>query len=132
MTATIPQSVPTVTEAADALALAIHDSAEWRRWSDARERSERDPQLRKAQERLAGLSLKFRAARAQGKGMVGPDLAEFNQLQSEVQSSPLTREREEAGAALVRFLQDTNRLLSDALGVDFAVNAAPRGGGCCG
>lgn len=132
MATTISQAALTVAEAAGALARAIHDSAEWRRWTEAGERFDRDPRLRTAQERLAELSRKFQSARSQGKGMFGPDLAELNRLQTEVQSSPQARERDEAAAALVRLLRDTNGLLSEALGVDFATNAAPRSGGCCG
>jgi cell fate (sporulation/competence/biofilm development) regulator YlbF (YheA/YmcA/DUF963 family) len=132
MATTVPQTALTVAEAAEVLARAIHDSAEWRRWSDARERFDADPQLRQMQQRLAELSRKFQSARAQGRGLFGPDLAELNRLQSEVQASPLARARDEAGAALIQFLQDTNRLLSDTLGVDFAANAAPRQSSCCG
>jgi len=132
MATTVPQTALTVAEAADVLAHAIHDSAEWRRWSDARERFDSDPQARRTQDRLTELSHKFQSARTQGKGLFGPDLAELNRLQSELQSSPLARARDEAGAALIQFLQDTNRLLSDTLGVDFAANAAPRQSSCCG
>ncbi|NWG00705.1 MAG: YlbF family regulator [Thermoanaerobaculaceae bacterium] len=132
MATTVPQTALTVAEAAEVLARAIHDSAEWRRWSDARERFDADPQLRQMQQRLAELSRKFQSARAQGRGLCGPDLAELNRLQSEVQASPLARARDEAAAALIQFLQDTNRLLSDTLGVDFAANAAPRQSSCCG
>ncbi len=132
MATTVPEAAPTVAEAAEAFARAILDSAEWRRWSSARERCDTDETIRQAQQRLAELSHKFQSARASGKGLFGPDLAELKRLQGEVMSSPVTRERDEAGAALVQFLQDTNRLLSDALGVDFAANAAPRKSGCCG
>jgi cell fate (sporulation/competence/biofilm development) regulator YlbF (YheA/YmcA/DUF963 family) len=132
MATTVPQTTMTVVEAAEAFARALLDSAEWRRWSATRERFDADPQQRRNQERVEELSRKFRAARAQGKGLFGPDLAELNRLQSEVQTSPLARERDEAGAALIQFLQDTNRLLSETLGVDFAANAAPRQSSCCG
>lgn len=132
MATTVPQTTTTVAEAAEAFAQAMHDSPEWRRWSEARECFDSDPQLRRTQERLEELSLKFRAARAQGKGLFGPDLAELNRLQSDVQTSPLAKERDEAASALVQFLQDTNRLLSGTLGIDFAANAAPRQGSCCG
>lgn len=132
MATTVPEAVMTVAEAAEVFARAILDSAEWRRWSGARERCDTDATLRQAQQRLEELLRKFQSSRAQGKGLFGPDLAELNRLQSEVQASPLARERDQAGAALVQFLQDTNRLLSEALGVDFAANAAPRQSGCCG
>ena len=132
MATTVSRTALTVAEAAEAFARAIHDSAEWRRWSDARERFDSDPQLRQTQQRLAELSRKFQSARAQGRGLFGPDLAELNRLQSEVQASPLARARDEAGAAFIQFLQDTNRLLSETLGVDFAANAAPRQSSCCG
>ncbi len=132
MATTVPQTTMTVAEAAEAFAHAIHDSAEWRRWSGARERFDADPQLRQTQQKLGELSRKFQSARAQGKGMFGPDLAELNRLQSEVQTSPLAKERDEAATALIQFLQDANRLLSETLGVDFAANAAPRQSSCCG
>ena len=132
MATTVPEAAMTITEAAEVFARAILDSAEWRRWSSARERCDSEASLRQAQQRLTELSRKFQSSRAQGRGLFGPDLAELNRLQGEVQSSPLAQERDQAGAALVQFLQDTNRLLSDTLGVDFAANAAPRGGGCCG
>ncbi len=132
MATTASTMVLTVAEAAEAFARAIMDSDEWRRWTDARERCESDATLRQAQQRLAELSRTFQSARARGKGLFGPDLAELNRLQGEIQSSPLVQERERAAATLVQFLQDTNRLLSETLGVDYAANAAPRQGGCCG
>ena len=132
MATTVSRTELTVAEAAEAFAQAMLDSPEWRRWSDARERFEADPQLRQTQQRLGELSRKFQSARAQGKGLFGPDLAELNRLQREVQASSLAKERDEAAAALVQFLQDSNRLLSDTLGVDFAANAAPRQSSCCG
>jgi cell fate (sporulation/competence/biofilm development) regulator YlbF (YheA/YmcA/DUF963 family) len=132
MATTVPQRTMTVVEAAEVFARALLDSTQWRRWRDACERFDADPQLRQIQRRLAELSRKFQSARAQGKGLFGPDLAELNRLQSEVQTSPLAKERDEAASALVQFLQDTNRLLSEMLGVDFAANAAPRQSSCCG
>ena len=132
MATTVSRTELTVAEAAEAFAQAMHDSPEWRRWSDARERFEADPQSRQTQQRLGELSHKFQSARAQGKGLFGPDLAELNRLQSEVQTSPLAKERDQAASALVQFLQNANRLLSGTLGVDFAANAAPRQSSCCG
>ncbi len=132
MVTTVPQTTTPMAEAVEAFAQAMLDSFEWRRWSDARERFNSDPTMRQTQERVAELSRTFQLARAQGKGLFGPDLAELNRLQNDLQTSPLAKERDEAAAALVEFLQDTNRRLSDCLGVDFAANAAARKSSCCG
>ncbi len=132
MATTVPQAAMTIAEAAEVFARAILDSAEWRRWSGARERFDADTNIRQAEQRLAELSRKFQSARTQGRGLFGPDLAELNRLQGELQSSPLAHERDRAGVALMQLFQDANRLLSDTLGVDFAANAAPRQSSCCG
>lgn len=123
----------TVIEAAEAMAREIQESFEWRRWEEARAHFDNDPGMIQASRRLRELTREFRMAQAQGKGLVGPDLAEMDRLQSEVQSSPLTRERDASAQALLEYLRDVNRVLSDGLGVDFAATAAPRQGrGCCG
>lgn len=121
-----------VAQAAQVLAGAIQASPVWQEWEHACATFESDPELRKAMARLQQLSLQFRQARTQGRGFFGPDLAEMNRLQTQIQQSPLAQKRDAAAQALLSFLQATNRILSDALGIDFAASAAPRGGGCCG
>lgn len=123
---------PGVVQAAKALAEAIQLSPTWKAWEQACARFDGDSDLRQAMERLQQLSMKFRKARAQGRGFFGPEVAEMNRLQMQIQQSPLAQERDEAAQALLRLLQATNRVLSDALGIDFAASAAVRGGGCCG
>ncbi len=123
---------PGVVQAAKALAEAIQGSPAWQAWEQACARFESDAELRRAMERLQQLSMQFRQARAQGRGLFGPAMAEMNRLQMEIQQSPLAQKRDQAAQALLSFLQATNRVLSDALGIDFAASAAPRGGGCCG
>ncbi|MFN3412550.1 MAG: YlbF family regulator [Thermoanaerobaculum sp.] len=129
----VPETVtPGVVHAAKALAEAIQGSPVWKAWEQACARFDSDPELRRAVERLQQLSMRFRQARAQGKGFFGPEVAEMNKLQMQIQQSPLAQKRDEAAQALLSLLQATNRILSDALGIDFAANAAARGGGCCG
>ncbi len=122
----------TMVEAAEAFASALAASEAWQRWESAKRRSDADQELSEATKRLAELTRGFRAGGGTGRGMPGPELEEMIRLRVFVQDSPLARETEEAAQALVAFLQDANKLVSDFLGLDFAVNAAPRGGGCCG
>ncbi len=122
----------TMVEAAEAFASALAASEPWQRWESAKRRSDADQELSRATKRLAELARGFRAAGGSGRGMPGPELEEMIRLRVFVQDSPLARETEDAAQALVAFLQDANKLVSDFLGLDFAVNAAPRGGGCCG
>lgn len=127
-----PKQPVSLEEAADSFVEAIHQTDAWRRWEAARQRCDDDAALVATQHRLAELSSRLRAARAVGRGLFGPDLAEFNRLQAELQASPHVRERDQASVALLTFMQDLNRSLSEKLGVDFAVCATPRGGSCCG
>lgn len=123
---------PGVSQAAQALAKAIQASPAWKTWEEACARFDRDPEMRGVRARLQELSMRFHQERAQGRGFFGPEVAEMNRLQMQIQQSPLAQRRDEAAQALLRFLQATNQVLSDALGIDFAASAAPRGGGCCG
>lgn len=126
------QGTMTVAAAAEAFAGSLHESAAWRSWEQAQARFQDDFGIKEATARMDELSRQFRSARAQGQGLRGPELAELNRLQTQLQESPLARERDAAAQALLGFLQDANRLLSEALGIDFAANAAPRQSNCCG
>ncbi len=58
-------------------------------------------------------------------------------MKNEAQSNPLQDDefylrQQEAWKKVVELLQSINRKISKMLGIDFASDATPRRGGCCG
>ena len=69
--------------------------------------------------------------RAQQAGDARPgQVREIRTAQARVQAHPRVRELVEAREAVGRFLQETNLVISDVLGVDFGQTAGPAGGAC--
>lgn len=132
------QAAPPVTlgwEAHDAalkLAKAIQALPEWRELQEARTRFRTDPEIASIMARYRRAFSAWKAARQRGAGLTGPDAVEMAESQHQLEEHPLFRRQHEAHQAVASALRDINLVLSAELELDFAANAAPRGGGCCG
>ncbi len=125
-------AVATTLEAAEILAKAIQATPEWKEFQDARVAFEHDAELQELVSRYRRLVQSWQAARQRGQGLTGNEAMQLSRLQSQIEDHPVYQREREAGSALVALLQMVNQNLSAELGLDFAANAAPRGGGCCG
>jgi len=121
-----------VFHAADALAQAIQQTPQWEEWENARAAFDRDDDVKRLRARLERVASRWRAAQAAGKGLIGQEARELAEAQEALQGHALFVRQQEAGRQLVVLFQQTNELISSMLGIDFAANALPRGGGCCG
>ena len=119
-------------EAARALSEAIRGTAEWRELVNAQEAAQRDGDLNRIVARHQELLLARRAIEARGQDFAGKELVEMIALQSRLQGHELQVRQQEAWQGVVRLLQEANRAMSRELGIDFASNAAPSRGACCG
>ena len=119
-------------EAAETLAHAIQATPEWAEFQSAQRAVERDAELQDLMVRYRQLAQSWRAAQQRGEGLMGKAAMELPQLQSRIEGNANYQRQQEAGSAVVALLQKVNQALSAELGLDFAANAAPRGGGCCG
>jgi cell fate (sporulation/competence/biofilm development) regulator YlbF (YheA/YmcA/DUF963 family) len=121
-----------VLEAAAALAQAIQASAEWQELLNVQEAAQADTQFAHMVARHNELSRLQNSARSGGQGLDGKLLVEFIALRDQVQRHELHVRQQEAGSAVVELLRRINGKISADLGFDFASNASPRRGGCCG
>ncbi len=129
-----PSSKPmdALERAAQTLADAIKSSPEWQEWQEATTAFENDATAAEWMRRYHELADRWRQAQAQGRGLLGQEAAELAEIQNRIQRHELFIRQQEAGRALLALFQRTNDLISSHLGLDFAANAASRGGGCCG
>lgn len=125
-------NVTTAIEAGEILAHAIQATPEWKQLQEAREDFDRDDRLQGLLSRYRQLAQLWRVAQQRGQGLMGKSAIELSQLQSQIEGNANYQRQQEAGSALVTLLQKINQAISAELGLDFAANAAPRGGGCCG
>jgi len=121
-----------VVAAAAGLAQAIQASAEWREMLRAQDAAKKDSRFAKLLARHGELSRRQNSAGTGGQGLDGKSLVEFIALRDQIQRHELVVRQQEAGSAVVRLFQTANGKISQELGLDFASNAAPRRGGCCG
>ncbi len=121
----------TLRYAADELARAIQLTPEWRELETARTAYQTDPDVAVLAERLRKISEKWRRARSAGQELPGKDAIELAEVQEKIQQHDIFLRQQAAVGAFVALLQETNRTISEPLGIDFASNAAPRRG-CCG
>lgn len=121
-----------VGDAAVQLARAIKALPEWQELQAARSRFRTDPEMIAIMTRYRRIFGSWSAARARGEGLKGADALELAESQQQLQEHPAYLRQHEATIAVVSVLQSVNLALSAELELDFAANAAPRGGGCCG
>ncbi len=114
------------------LAQSIKASPEWRELLSAEEAARADAQFAQMVARQDELTDLQNRARGDGRRLDGKSLVEFITLREQLQHHDLYVRQQEAGDAFVRLLQRVNHKISEELGLDFASNAAPRRGGCCG
>ncbi len=130
MTATPPDTA--VFEAATTLADSMQASAVWREFVSAQEAAKADEQFTWMLVRQNELAAMQNRAQGRGEGLDGKSLVELIALRDRIQKHGLYLRQQEAGSAVLALLQRVNEKISEALGLDFASNAAPRRGGCCG
>lgn len=123
---------PEILRAATAFARALRASRQFEEFQTTRADFDADPGLQRLLLRLRELSAKWQAARAAGRGLVGKDATELAELQAKLQAAPLFVKQQDAIRSLVAMFQQVNQVVSTELELDFAANAAPQGGGCCG
>jgi len=114
------------------LAQSIHGSPEWRELLSARQAAQADAQFARMVTRQDELTHLQNSARGHGQGLDGKSLVEFITLRERLEHHELYARQQEAGSAFVRLLQRVNEKISEGLGLNFASNAAPRRGACCG
>lgn len=99
------------------------------RFADAQRRFDTDPDVQALLARFQHLAGAFQ--RAQQEGTVGvAQVQEIREAQGRVQAHPVVREFLDAREAVGVFLQETNLVISETLGVDFGQTAGPAGGAC--
>ena len=126
------RSADTLREAAESLVGVIQQSPEWREVVSAQKAAEADERFARMVARQSELARRQKSTPGREQGLDGKSLVELITLREEIQRHELFVRQQEAGSALVRLLQRVNEKISQELGLDFASNAAPRRGGCCG
>lgn len=118
--------------AAEVLAQALQDTPEWRQWQSAKAALESDTELGQLMAHYRELACHWRRAQARGGGLISKEAMELAEVQEKIQQQELFVRQQEAGGALVALFQRANDAISTKLGIDFAADAVPRSGGCCG
>ncbi len=122
-----------VAQAAKALAHTLQATPEWEEWRSAEAAFEGDAELCALMDRYRILAERWRSARANGKPLPGEDAMEVAEVEEKIRGHRLFARRQRAIEELTALFLETNQVVTEALGIDFAANAVPRGGGgCCG
>jgi len=101
---------------------AIADSETYQQFMDANERLEND-------EEAMQLLNEYRQKQRQMQMNFDQSLmAELQELQKEMSENETIQQHRQAQTALVELLQQTNNVISDPIGMEFAQSS---GGGCC-
>jgi len=119
---------PTLTEAVDALAENLTASEPFVALEGAYTRLQGDAQARDLQQRFKQADAVLRERQA-SRTLTQADMAHYRALQAEMQTNELIAGYQRSQQAIVTYLQDVNRDLSQLLGVDFA--ALAKRSGCC-
>lgn len=120
---------PTMKDAADRFAQALHDCAESKGYREAVERIETDTEFSRLRRELGEAAGAYNAAQA--AGTLNHDMvAQMQQLQQLVQFHEVNRDFRDAEALLKERFAACNEIISEQIGFDFARIAAPHRGGC--
>lgn len=119
-------------QAAAALARANQSSTEWREVIAAQHAAKRGPRFANMLTRREKLFRAQRCALAGGEGFGANELVEMIALWREIEGHELSVRQQRASHSLLRLLRVLNQLISKALGMDFADNAALHPAGCYG
>ncbi len=114
-------------EAGALLGRRIQGSAEWRELVAAQRAARADTRYREMVMRHEELAEEKKNGRLDGRSLV-----EFIALEGQMQENELCIRQQEAWGKVLGLLYEINAAMSRELGVDFARNAAPQRGGCCG
>lgn len=96
-----------------------------RRFDEAARRFEGDPEVQS----LMGILRRFQQAQQKG-GLIATELADVQGAQMRIRNHPVVQEFLAARDAVGELLQETNRAISEVLGLDFGQTAGPAGGAC--
>lgn len=117
-----------VSSAVHLLASAILNEPRWKAWSRAREAVFGDSELQRLFGRYRSLSGKLQ----QGENLDGQETLELADVTNRIKYHALHRKELSSLQAMIALLREVNEALSDQLGIDFAANASPPRGSCCG
>lgn len=96
-----------------------------RRFAEASRRFEADQEVQS----LMGTLQRFQRAQQTGE-VLSPGLQDVREAQARLQDHRVVLEFLAAREAVGALLQETNRVISEVLGVDFGQTAGPAGGAC--
>lgn len=119
---------PDLVEAVDALAESLTASEPFVALEGAYTRLQGDAQARDLLQRFRQADAALRQRQA-SRALTQEDIAYYRALQAEMQANELIAGYQRSQQAIVAYLQDVNRDLSQLLGVDFA--ALAKRSGCC-
>lgn len=117
-------------EQADAFLQALRATPVVTRFLNARQRFETDPEVRALLDKFQQQANAFKQAQETGNESADV-IRDVRVAQANVQEHPIVREYSQARADVVTLFQQTNEVISEALGVDFGQTAGPARG-CCG
>lgn len=121
-----------ISSAACLMASAILKEPRWKAWSSAKEAVNGDPELQELLVHYRTLSEKMKKAGRRGEGLDGKDTLELADVTNRIKYHSLHRKEMASLEAMIALLREVNEAISDQLGVDFASNASPPRGSCCG
>ncbi len=101
------------------------------RLAAAEQRFRSDPDVQRIREELQRHLATFQRTQQAGTLQEG-HVRGVREAQARLQDHPVVAEFLEARQAVSLFLQETNRAISEILGLDFAQTVRPAGGACCG
>ena len=125
-------SADTAQEAAVALVEAIQQTPEWPGLLNAQKAAKADGRFARMVARQSELARIQNSGQGRGQRLDDESLVELITLREQIQRHELHVRQQEAWSAAAALLQRINEKISQELGLDFASNAAPRRGGCCG
>lgn len=111
------------------LVAALKAVPEVQRFTVVERRFRTDPELQQIMEELRQKTGAFREAQAAGT-LQAEQVQEVREAQARFRDHPLVQEFSAAREAAGLFLQETNRTISEILGLDFGQTAGPAGGAC--
>ena len=116
----------------ESFAQALINTPEYEEWRAARAARERNAEVAALTADLKRLGADLRLAQDRRDPMATSLRQRYATTQTRLQTHPAAVRQQAAAGTLIEMLRESNRLLSGALGVDFAATAAPpRQGGCC-
>ncbi len=120
-----------ILERTRALGKALRATPTLQRLAAGEQRFRNDPDVRRIREELQRHLATFQQSQQAGTLQEG-HVRGVREAQARLQDHPVVAEFLEARQGVSLFLQETNRAISEILGLDFAQAVRPAGGACCG